>query len=47
VPVNFVEYDDAALRALADSVRTLAHSEDLPAHWRAVEVRLEGPGTGS
>jgi histidinol dehydrogenase len=40
VPVNFVEYDDVALRELADSVRTLAHSEDLPAHWRAVEVRV-------
>jgi histidinol dehydrogenase len=45
VPVNFVEYDDAALRELAASVRTLAHSEDLPAHWRAVEVRVgeDGP----
>jgi histidinol dehydrogenase len=42
VPVNFVEYDDASLRALADSVRVLAAAEDLPAHWRAVEVRLEG-----
>jgi histidinol dehydrogenase len=41
VPVNFVEYDDAALRDLAGSVRALAGSEDLPAHWRAVEVRLE------
>jgi histidinol dehydrogenase len=41
VPVNFVEYDDAALRDLAGSVRALARSEDLPAHWRAVEVRLE------
>jgi histidinol dehydrogenase len=43
VPVNFVEYDDAALRELADSVRTLAASEDLPAHWRAVEVRVDRP----
>ncbi len=41
VPVNFVEYDDAALRDLADSVQALATAEDLPAHWRAVEVRLE------
>jgi histidinol dehydrogenase len=41
VPVNFVQYDDAALAELADSVRTLAGAEDLPAHWRAVEVRLE------
>ncbi len=49
VPVNFVEYDDASLRALADSVRVLSSAEDLPAHWRAVEVRLEhdsdAPGT--
>jgi len=41
VPVNFVEYDDAALRGLAESVRVLSSAEDLPAHWRAVEVRLE------
>jgi histidinol dehydrogenase len=41
VPVNFVEYDDAALEDLAGSVEALAGAEDLPAHWRAVEVRLE------
>jgi histidinol dehydrogenase len=41
VPVNFVEYDDAALADLAGSVAALAGAEDLPAHWRAVEVRLE------
>jgi histidinol dehydrogenase len=40
VPVNFVEYDDASLRDMADTLRNLALSEDLPAHWRAVEVRL-------
>ena len=42
VPVNFVEYDEAALSDLAGSVRVLADAEHLPAHWRAVEVRLEG-----
>ncbi len=42
VPVNFVEYDREALTELADSVRVLADAEHLPAHWRAVEVRLEG-----
>jgi len=42
VPVNFVEYDRAALEDLADSVRVLSEAEHLPAHWRAVEVRLEG-----
>jgi histidinol dehydrogenase len=41
VAVNFVEYDRAALEELAATVRTLSQSEDLPAHWRAVEVRLE------
>lgn len=45
VPVNFVEYDRRALEDLADSVRLLAEAEQLPAHWRAVEVRLDGdPG---
>jgi len=44
VPVNFVEYDDEALAELASSVRVLAEAEHLPAHWRAVEIRLEdGP----
>lgn len=42
VPVNWVEYDDRALRELADTVRTLADAEQLPAHGRAVEVRM-GP----
>ena len=42
VPVNFVEYDAVALADLAGSVRVLADAEHLPAHWRAVEVRLEG-----
>ena len=42
VPVNFVEYDREALVELADSVRILAEAEHLPAHWRAVEVRLDG-----
>jgi histidinol dehydrogenase len=41
VPVNFVEYDDDALAELSTSVRVLAEAEHLPAHWRAVEVRLE------
>jgi histidinol dehydrogenase len=44
VPVNFVEYDRAALEELAGTVRTLASAEDLPAHWRAVEARLERDG---
>ena len=44
VPVNFVEYDRAALEELAGTVRILASAEDLPAHWRAVEARLERDG---
>ena len=44
VPVNVVEYDAAALAELAPSVRALAAAEDLPAHWRAVEVRLPDGG---
>jgi histidinol dehydrogenase len=42
VPVNWVEYDEEALAELAASVMRLADSEDLPAHGRAVEVRLTG-----
>lgn len=42
VPVNFVEYDRPALEDLAASVRVLSDAEQLPAHWRAVEVRLDG-----
>ncbi len=45
VPVNFVEYDATALAELSDSVRVLAEAEHLPAHWRAVEIRLEGGAT--
>ncbi|MFP5309293.1 MAG: histidinol dehydrogenase [Actinomycetes bacterium] len=44
VPVNWVEYDEAALLHLAPSVRALADAEDLPAHGRAVQVRVE-PGS--
>ncbi len=45
VPVNWVEYDAAALAELAPSVRALAAAEDLPAHARAVDVRLESGET--
>ena len=41
VPVNWVEYDDPALRELAPSVQALSDAEDLPAHYRAVQVRLD------
>ncbi len=42
VPVNWVAYDQAGLAELAPSVMALADAEDLPAHGRAVQVRLEG-----
>ncbi|HEX2026601.1 MAG TPA: histidinol dehydrogenase [Nitriliruptorales bacterium] len=40
VRVNWVQYDEASLRDLAATVRRLAAAEDLPAHARAVEVRV-------
>lgn len=44
VTVNHVEYDEPALRELASSIETLATAEGLPAHWRAVEARLQQKG---
>lgn len=38
--VNFIEYSNEALVHSADMLRTLALSEDLPAHWEAVNIRL-------
>jgi len=43
VAVNWVNYDESALARLAPSVLELSAAEDLPAHGRAVEVRLR-PG---
>ena len=39
--VQVIEYDEAALRATAQAVVTLAAAEDLPAHGDAVRVRFE------
>ncbi|MGH3665585.1 MAG: histidinol dehydrogenase [Egibacteraceae bacterium] len=44
VPINWVEYSAAALADLAPVVRALGAAEDLPAHVRAVEVRLPHDG---
>jgi histidinol dehydrogenase len=44
VPVNWVEYDEDALAGLAPSVMALSQAEDLPAHGRAVAVRLDSDG---
>ena len=41
--VQVVEYDEPALRAVADTVQALAAAEDLPAHGAAVRARLERP----
>jgi histidinol dehydrogenase len=37
--VNYVEYDEAALRGIGDHVVALAHAEDLPAHANAIVQR--------
>jgi histidinol dehydrogenase len=38
--IHVVEYDEAALRDVADTVTTLANAEDLPAHGAAVKARF-------
>ena len=38
--VHVVEYDEAALRDVADHIVTLAEAEDLPGHGAAVRVRF-------
>jgi histidinol dehydrogenase len=40
--VHVVDYDEQALRGVADHVVNLAHAEDLPGHAAAVRVRLAG-----
>jgi len=37
--VHYVEYDEAALSAIAQTVITLANSEGLPGHAAAIEIR--------
>lgn len=41
IPVNWVEYDAEALADLAPVVSAFSAAEDLPAHGRAVSLRLE------
>ncbi len=41
--IHIVEYDETALRGIADHVVTLAHEEDLPGHADAIRVRFPGP----
>jgi len=40
--IHVVEYDEAALRAVAPHVIALAGAEDLPAHGDAIRVRVDG-----
>src|SRR6266540_757189 len=41
-PMQLAEFDRSALEAAAPTVAALARAEDLPAHARAVQVRLDG-----
>jgi len=41
--LHFIEYNEAAFRDIAQTVITLANSEDLPAHGEAITARLEKP----
>jgi histidinol dehydrogenase len=42
--IHVVDYDEGALREVADHVVALADAEDLPAHGDAVRARFPGPG---
>ena len=39
--LHFVQYDQASFNAIAETVITLANSEDLPAHGEAITARFE------
>jgi histidinol dehydrogenase len=41
--VHYINYSKEALQDAANQIRTLAHSEDLPAHAQAVDIRFEKP----
>jgi hypothetical protein len=45
--VQVAEFDREALAAAAPTVAALAQAEDLPAHARAVEVRLAEPAVAA
>jgi histidinol dehydrogenase len=46
VPINVVEYTTDELAQLAPVVEALGAAEDLPAHVRAVRIRLEDAADG-
>jgi histidinol dehydrogenase len=39
--VHYIEYNEAAFTDIAQTVITLAQSEDLPAHGQAISARFE------
>jgi histidinol dehydrogenase len=39
--LHYIEYNQSAFADIADTVITLAHSEDLPAHGEAISARFE------
>jgi histidinol dehydrogenase len=41
--IHVVDYDEPALREVADLVSALADAEDLPAHGAAVRARFGRP----
>ena len=45
--VHVVEYDEAALKGVADTVVALADAERLPAHGEAIRARFEDPAAAA
>jgi histidinol dehydrogenase len=45
--MSVLELTPAALRKVAPAVKAMATAEGLEAHWRAVQVRVEGSGSKS
>lgn len=41
--IHYINYTSKALEDSANQIRILAHSEDLPAHAQAVDIRFEKP----
>jgi histidinol dehydrogenase len=39
--IHYVEYDEGALREIAETVVTLANAEGLPGHAAAIEIRSQ------
>jgi len=45
--MSVLELTPSALRKVAPAVKAMATAEGLEAHWRAVQVRVEGPASKS